>query len=389
MSMLLAQGLEKRFHIDQGGWRKSPVLVHAVSDVSLTVERGEVMTIVGESGCGKSTVARMLVGLVEPTKGSIAVDGNVLAVERTRRDRRLIQFVAQNPWSAFNRRRTLGHSLDQPLAVNKVVSDRRARRARIVETVERVGLSSAHLASRPGDVSGGELARAALARALLLSPKVLVLDEPTASLDASVKATVIDLLRELRAELDLSIVLITHEIDVARMIADRAAVMYLGRIVETGAAELVLRRPSHPYTRMLLDSVPDPDPDRREVVAVKGEVPSMPGVGHGCGYRPRCPLASDECAEIRPTLEPHADVMVACHRTLDVGMPLLMPGSLPPDAGRPSVNHDGGLPVPVAPPAALPQPNPRGVSGQDPSGDVGSQATGDPNMLDSNEVEVR
>ncbi|MBB3041523.1 oligopeptide/dipeptide ABC transporter ATP-binding protein [Nocardioides soli] len=340
MSMLVAEGLEKHFRIDHGGWQKSSVLVRAVSEVSFAVERGEVMTIVGESGCGKSTVARMLVGLVEPTRGTIAVDGVELRPERTARDRRLIQLVAQNPWSAFNRRRTLGHSLAQPLLVNKVETDRRQRRARIEEMVERVGLSAAHLASRPSDVSGGELARAALARALLLSPKVLVLDEPTASLDASVKATVIDLLRELRADLDLSIVLITHEIDVARMIADRAAVMYLGRLVESGAAELVLRRPSHPYTRMLLDSVPDPDPDHRELAAAKGEVPSSAAAPHGCAYHPRCHLASDECGQERPELLQHAGVEVACHRILDVGMPLLMPGSLPEDRPEPAVAPD-------------------------------------------------
>lgn len=328
MSMLVAEGLEKHFRIDQGGWKKTSLLVRAVSDVSFAVERGEVMTLVGESGCGKSTIARMLVGLADPTRGKITIDGKALQPQRTSSDRRLIQLVAQNPWSAFNRRRTLGHSLAQPLLVNKVVTDRRLRRTRVEEMVERVGLSTSHLAARPADVSGGELARAALARALLLSPKVLVLDEPTASLDASVKATVIDLLRELRTDLDLSIVLITHEIDVARMIADRAAVMYLGRIVETGAADLVLRRPSHPYTKMLLDSVPDPDPDHRELAAARGEVPSPIATPHGCAYHPRCQIASDECGLTRPELLGHAGVEVACHRVLDIGMPLLMPGSL-------------------------------------------------------------
>ena len=312
------------------------------------------MTVVSESGCWKSTVAGMLVELADTTRSTISVDGTALRPQRTARDRRLIQLVAQNPWSAFNRRRTLGHSLAQPLLVNKVVTDRRQRRARIEEMVERVGLSAAHLASRPSDVSGGELARAALARALLLSPKVLVLDEPTASLDASVKATVIDLLRELRADLDLSIVLITHEIDVARMIADRAGVMYLGRLVESGSADLVLRRPAHPYTRMLLDSVPDPDPDRRELAAAKGEVPSAAAAPHGCAYHPRCHLASDECGQARPDLLEHAGVEVACHRVLDVGMPLLMPGSLPEE--RPADPGDPAACARDVPPVDLPFP---------------------------------
>ncbi len=331
MSILEVQNLEKHFRIEHGGWKKTSSLVRAVSDVSFTLDEGQVMTIVGESGCGKSTIARMLVGLSDPTRGKIIVDGHTMKPQRTAADRRLIQMVAQNPWSAFNRRRTLGHSLTQPLLVNKVDPDRRSRRSRVEEMIERVGLTKAYLDGRPGDVSGGELARAALARALLLSPKVLVLDEPTASLDASVKATVIDLLRELRTDLNLSIVLITHEIDVARMIADTAVVMYLGRVAEMGASELVLRRPTHPYTRMLLASVPDPDPDHRELASAKGEVPSAAAPPHGCSYHPRCQMASDECGVIRPELLEHAGVQVACHRTQDVGMPLLMPGAVPED----------------------------------------------------------
>lgn len=330
-TMLRVEKLEKRFVIPSGGAslrRGQDRVLHAVSGVSFDLEPGEVLTIVGESGCGKSTIAKLLLGMQEPTGGRMEVAGRELGVNRTAQDRRLIQLVAQNPWSALNRRRSLGHALEQPLVVNRLGGSGRERRAMVLDMVERVGLTQSHLDSRPGDVSGGELARAVLARALLLTPKVLVLDEPTASLDASVKATVIKLLVELRRELGLTMVLITHELGVARAIADRAAVMYLGRFVEVGDAALVLRRPVHPYTRMLLRSEPVADPGHPIVVAGRGEVPSAMAPPPGCAYHPRCEVVSDECELRRPPLEEHAGVLVACHRVLDLGMPQLMPGAV-------------------------------------------------------------
>lgn len=326
MSLLEVSGLQKRFVLGEAagtkrGEKPRPLIVHAVEGVSFDLDQGEVLTIVGESGCGKSTIAKMLVGLVAPTAGTIRVGGRELGQDRTQADRRLIQLVSQNPWSALNRRRTLRHALEQPLLAHRIGGSK-AERTRLVESmVERVGLSRSHLAQRPAGVSGGELARAVLARALLLSPKVLVLDEPTASLDVSVKATVVNLLLDLRIELDLSMVLITHEIDIARKLADQTAVMYLGRLVETGTGESVLDHPNHPYSRMLLASMPVADPHLRALPEVRGEVASAMTPPPGCAYHPRCPYVQDACARSIPLLQVHRDRMIACHRADEVSDP--------------------------------------------------------------------
>ncbi|MEO6822827.1 MAG: oligopeptide/dipeptide ABC transporter ATP-binding protein [Candidatus Nanopelagicales bacterium] len=326
MSLLEVSGLTKQYVLGQArptvrGEKPRPLMVHAVEGVSFDLAKGEVLTIVGESGCGKSTIAKMLVGLVTPTAGTIRVDGRELGEERTQADRRLIQLVSQNPWSALNRRRNLRHALEQPLLAHHLGGSK-AERTRLVESmVERVGLTNGHLAQRPAGVSGGELARAVLARALLLSPKVLVLDEPTASLDVSVKATVVNLLLDLREELGLSMLLITHEIDIARKLADRTAVMYLGRMVETGLSEAVLEQPHHPYSRMLLASMPVADPHARELPDVKGEVASAIAPPPGCAYHPRCPYVQDACARSIPLLRIHQDRMLACHRADEVSNP--------------------------------------------------------------------
>ena len=320
MSLLEVAGLQKQFPLGVAKRGKPPAhVVHAVEGVSFDVAHGEILTIVGESGCGKSTIAKMLVGLVPPTAGSIWVDGRELAAERTQADRRLIQLVSQNPWSALNRRRTLRHALEQPLLAHKIGASKDERHQLIDDIIERVGLGRSHLEQRPAGVSGGELARAVLARALLLSPKVLVLDEPTASLDVSVKATVVNLLLDLRAELGIGMVLITHEIDIARKLADQAAVMYLGRLVETGTGAQVLGHPRHPYARMLLASMPVADPRARALPSGMGEVASAIAPPPGCAYHPRCAYVEDACALSIPLLQLHGDRMLACHRADELG----------------------------------------------------------------------
>ncbi|MGC0422862.1 oligopeptide/dipeptide ABC transporter ATP-binding protein [Embleya sp. AB8] len=321
-ALLGVSGLTRRFTLPRApGFRRvGPRVVAAVEDVSFEVAAGEVLTIVGESGSGKTTVARVLAGLDTATAGTVSLAGRELAGVRTPADQRLIQLVTQNPRAAFNRRRTLRHALHQPLRVHGLAANRAERDALVLDLVERVGLTADHLDRLPGEVSGGELARLVLARALSVRPRVLVLDEPTASLDASVKATVVELLLRLRADLDLAIVVITHEIDIARRLADRAAVMYLGRIVELGPAERVLARPRHPYPLALLASVPVPDPARVGPASaaalgegIVGEVPSPLDPPAGCGYHPRCPFATEVCVERRPLAEPLGDVEVACH----------------------------------------------------------------------------
>ncbi|GAA0708450.1 ABC transporter ATP-binding protein [Dactylosporangium roseum] len=324
-AMLEVAGLRKQFLLDGGsswwGHRRPPVTVTAVDEVSFSVDSGTVLTVVGESGCGKTTVARMLVGLEQPSSGVIRVDGITLSGRRTTAQTGLIQMVSQNPWSALNRRRSIGHALEQPLLVHRPGATKAERARRIGEMLDRIGLAHSYLGKWPRQVSGGELARVVLARALLAEPKVIVLDEPTASLDASVKATVVSLLLDLRTELGLALVLITHEIPVARWMADQAAVMYLGRFVETGPAREVLHRPTHPYTRLLLDSVPhaaagEPGggPGRR-IPEPGGEVPSAVAVPSGCAYHPRCPHRADTCTASIPPLIVHNGHPVACHRT--------------------------------------------------------------------------
>ncbi|MCF2526079.1 oligopeptide/dipeptide ABC transporter ATP-binding protein [Yinghuangia soli] len=317
--ILTARHLRRYFPVPRTLGKRGPAAqVHAVEDVSFDVAPGEILAIVGESGCGKSTVARMLAGLSEPTAGTVESDGRTLAAHRSAADQRLVQLVTQNPRAAFNRRRSIRHALHQPLRVHGL-ADKDERERRALETVQRVGLSAEHLDRMPRDLSGGELARMVLARALLVEPRVLVLDEPTASLDASVKATVVNLLLRLRDELGLAIVVITHEIDIARRLADRAAVMYLGRIAELGPASEVLHGPVHPYARMLLASIPEPDPARTgparaaDTPTAVGEVPSAVAPPPGCAYHPRCPLATAVCTAEVPELRRIGAVDAACH----------------------------------------------------------------------------
>ncbi|WP_433213940.1 oligopeptide/dipeptide ABC transporter ATP-binding protein [Microtetraspora malaysiensis] len=276
--------------------------VHAVENVSLRLQPGETLAIVGESGCGKSTVARLAVGLIPPTMGAVRVDGAPVRARMDRATRRHVQFVAQNPWSALNPRKTIGHSVGQPLAVHGLCSSSAERKARVAELLEQVGLPADYATRRPSGVSGGELQRVTVARALAAQPRVIVLDEPTASLDVGVKATVINLLLDLQASLGLSYVLITHELDIARHLATHVAVMYLGRIVEHGPAEAIFSVPRHPYTRTLLAAIPVPDPARRGLTAITGEVPSAVHPPPGCAFHPRCPYVTDACRDRVPHL---------------------------------------------------------------------------------------
>ena len=230
--------------------------VRAVDGIDLTVTEGSVTALVGESGSGKTTVARAVVGAFAATAGEVRLDGRLLTEDRTVADRRLIQLVSQNPRAALNRRRNLAHSLDQAQRVHGLGGDRGSRSAASVAMFERVGLDARHLTRRPGSLSGGELARAVLARSLLLSPRLLILDEPTASLDTQVKAKVLALLAELRNELSFTLLVITHELPTAQAIADEVAVMRDGRIVEHGPPDQVFTAPAHPYTQALLASIP-------------------------------------------------------------------------------------------------------------------------------------
>ncbi|GGT16846.1 oligopeptide/dipeptide ABC transporter ATP-binding protein [Nonomuraea spiralis] len=277
-------------------------VVHAVEGVSLSLRPGQTLAVVGESGCGKSTLARLAVGLVTPTAGQVRLAGEPVSRPLSREARRAVQFVSQNPWSALNPRKTIGHSVGLPLLVHGLCATKGERARRVAELLEQVGLPADHARRRPGGVSGGELQRVTVARALAARPRAIVLDEPTASLDAGVKATVVNLLLDLRRSLGLGYLLITHELDIARHLATHVAVMYLGRIVEHGPAAEIFDSPRHPYTRTLLAAVPVPDPTRRQLIAVPGEVPSAVHPPPGCAFHPRCPHVADACRDEVPLL---------------------------------------------------------------------------------------
>lgn len=329
--------LVKHFPVRQSGsrWsRKRPdaEVVHAVDGVSVTLQPGESLAVVGESGCGKSTVAKLLVGLLAPTSGVVRTGGrDVVPVGvRDLEARRRVQLVSQNPWSALNRSKTVRHIVTQPLQVHGLVAGREAREARARELMTMVGLTADYLDRRPMDISGGELQRVTIARALAGEPEVLVLDEPTASLDVSVKAVLINLLSDLRRDLGLTFVLITHELDIARHLVDRVAVMYLGEFVEVGDAEQVFHRPQHPYTRSLVQAAPSElTIGRPPAATLTGEVPSAIHVPTGCRFHTRCQFATETCKVEHPALLPTTYAGSAACLRLDELPPLIAPSRNP------------------------------------------------------------
>jgi oligopeptide/dipeptide ABC transporter ATP-binding protein len=297
--------------------RRAGGSVHAVDGVSVAVEAGTTLGLVGESGCGKSTLGRMIVRLLDPTAGDVLYDGVELrGLPRAdwRRLRPEIQMVFQDTQSSLDPRLTVESTICEPLRLNERLrgADLVARAA---ELVERVGLGLHHLQSYPHELSGGQRQRVVIARALATKPKLLVLDEPTSALDVSVQAQILNLLKDLQDELQLTYVFISHNLTVVRGMSDVVAVMYLGRVVESGPAEEVFSRPLHPYTRMLLASIPRPDPRiRRQRMDGAGELPRPEDPPAGCHFHPRCPRAEERCRVETPDLSEYApDHAAACH----------------------------------------------------------------------------
>ena len=293
--------------------------VRAVDGVSLDLRRGEVLGLVGESGSGKTTLGRTLLGLVEATSGSIRLDGEELtgrSEAELRPLRRRMQIVFQDPHASLNPAMTIGALVADPLRFHKLVSDREELRARASEALERVGLAPASefLDKFPADLSGGQKQRAVLARAIILGPDVLVADEPVSMLDMSVRAKILELMLELKDELDLTYIYITHDLATAKFFCDRIAIMYLGQIVELGPAADIYERPHHPYTAALLRAIPEPDP-RRTVPRdlPRGEVPDAVVPPLGCPFHPRCPKAFAPCAGVAPRPVTAGKATVACH----------------------------------------------------------------------------
>jgi oligopeptide/dipeptide ABC transporter ATP-binding protein len=284
--------------------------VHAVDGISLSIDKGEMVALVGESGCGKTTTGQALLRLLAPQSGSIVFGGQditTLSGSDLRPLRRRMQMIYQDPYESLDPRFSVRATIEEPLHIHKEGGDASARERLIVSALERAGLSppELYIDRMPHELSGGQRQRVSIATSLVLQPDLLVADEPVSMLDVSVRAGVLALLSELRKGGDLGILMITHDLSTAAHFADRIAVMYLGRIVEEGPAKVIVRDPQHPYTKALLSAVPPRDPrDHREMQILRGETPDPVDIPSGCRFRPRCPVAKEECAHVDPRLEP-------------------------------------------------------------------------------------
>ncbi|TQX84459.1 MULTISPECIES: ABC transporter ATP-binding protein [unclassified Rhizobium] len=315
--LLKVDGLEVRYPVRKGPFGRVVSHIHAVDKVSLTLDRGETLGLVGESGCGKSTLGRALIALQTPTAGTVLFrnqDLFALTPGELKQQRRFAQIVFQNPRSCFDPRRTVGASVRMALDVQQLL-DPADRDAAVADMFAKVGLRPEHRSRYPHELSGGQLQRIGIARALILQPHLIVCDEPVSALDVSVQAQILNLLRDLKTELDLALLFVSHNLAVVEYIADRVAVMYYGRIVETARTRDLFSNPQHPYTRALLSAVPSPDISRRDEPMPKlGDPPDPAQLPSGCRFRTRCPLAFETCAAIDPEdIEVSSGHSVACH----------------------------------------------------------------------------
>lgn len=304
-ALLQAKNVARTYKLGSGA------SLRAVDGISLELARGETLALVGESGCGKSTLGRLLMGFDRPDTGEILFDGQDLAKRSSHAQRVLrsqLQMVFQDSASAFNPRWTIGSALAEPFRIHK----RPYSRQSLEDLLERVGLSGAFFDRYPGALSGGQRQRLNIARAIALSPRLIVADEPVSALDVSVQAQIVNLLRQLQADLDLACLFISHDLAVVRQISDRIAVMYLGAIVEEGETLSLLASPAHPYTRALVDAVPQPG--KPLGAPLQGDVPSPLSPPNGCRFHTRCPVAQPRCSTERPELEERqGQRRVACH----------------------------------------------------------------------------
>jgi len=291
--------------------------VHAVDGVTFTIERGRTLALVGESGCGKSTVARLLVGLYAPTRGEVRFDGQATDAARKAGDlrtlRRRMQMIFQDPYASLNPRWKVLDIVGEPLREHHLVPGADALRARVGELLQQVGLAAADCEKFPHQFSGGQRQRISIARALATQPEFLVCDEPTSALDVSVQAQVLNIMKDLQRSRGLTYLFISHNLAVVRHVADEVGVMYLGRLVEVSPKRTLFSHPRHPYTRMLLDAIPDIHMSGRARTPVQGEVPNPLNPPTGCAFHPRCPHANARCSAERPALTRIDDVQVACH----------------------------------------------------------------------------
>jgi dipeptide transport system ATP-binding protein len=321
--LLEVKDLKRHYHIG-GGLLRKPRNLRAVDGVSFSLSAGRTLAVVGESGCGKSTLARMVTMIEPPTEGSLKIDGTEVAsagAAEMKRLRPVVQMVFQNPYGSLNPRKKVGTILEEPLIINSGLdADQRQAAGRAM--MAKVGLRPEHYGRYPHMFSGGQRQRIAIARALMLHPRIVVADEPVSALDVSIRAQVLNLLMDLQDELKLAYLFISHDLSVVRHIADEVMVMYLGRPAEQGDKNVIFERPRHPYTKALLASTPSVDPQARSRRAtVRGELPSPINPPSGCAFHRRCPYATPECAVKRPELRRVDGRLVACHYAESIGAP--------------------------------------------------------------------
>jgi dipeptide transport system ATP-binding protein len=329
-ALITADHLERSYEVSRGVFSR-PALLRAVAEASFTVEPGMTLAIVGESGCGKSTLARVLTMIEPPSAGALTIDGRNVSAGRhadLKALRATVQIVFQNPYGSLNPRQKIGAILEEPLKINtSFKAPERERRARAM--LAEVGLRPEHYGRYPHMFSGGQRQRIAIARALMLEPKILVLDEPVSALDVSIQAQILNLLADLQEKRGLTYVFISHALAVVRHVADSVMVMYLGRGVEVAPSETLFATPRHPYTQALLAATPIADPDRRgERQRLSGELPSPFNPPRGCAFHPRCRFANDRCRAELPLLRPAGKTLVACHGVEERRVPV--PEAEPP-----------------------------------------------------------
>jgi dipeptide transport system ATP-binding protein len=313
--VLSAKDLKRHYQVARGMFQP-PATLKALDGASFSLARGKTLAVVGESGCGKSTLARAVAMIEVPTSGELTIDGNSIVgatPETLRKLRSRVQMVFQNPYGSLNPRQTIGDTLEEPLAVNTTLSStERTRQAK--DMMSAVGLRPEHYERYPHMFSGGQRQRIAIARALMLKPDVLVLDEPVSALDVSIQAQVLNLLSDLQKQFNLAYLFISHDLAVVKHIADDAMVMYLGKVIEQGKAKEIFSAPQHPYTQALLSATPVAQPgQKRQRIVLSGELPSPLNPPSGCTFRTRCPHAFATCTTDVPILERHAGHPVACH----------------------------------------------------------------------------
>ncbi len=320
-TLIEVKGLKKYFDINVGMFKTKPL--KAVDDVSLSINKGETLGLVGESGCGKTTVGRTILNLYKPTAGEIWYDGKLIKSKADIKEfRKKATMVFQDPYSSLNPRMTVSDIIGEPLDVHKLYKSKKEREERILELMDHVGLNSEHASRYAHEFSGGQRQRIGIARSLAVNPDFIVCDEPVSALDVSIQAQVINMFGELQQQLGLTYLFIAHDLLVVRHISDRIGVMYLGRLVELADAGEIYDNPLHPYSKSLLSSVPIPDPKiarANKRIVLSGDIPSPLNAPSGCPFRTRCPHATDMCAESMPEFkEVSKGHFVACHRTEEI-----------------------------------------------------------------------